>query len=218
MRASSCLQSSRSFQCVAVLVAGLLLAGFAGAPILRGIALFLIVEDSLERAAVIVALGGQTPFREMEAAKLYRAGLAPQVVIVGETPSAESEALRELGFKKRQAWELSREVLIQQGVPASAIIVLTIEAGGTLEELQAVYSAMTSKDAPVILVTSKFHTRRTRLTWQYVTAGRSQPIVRAATGDPFDPNHWWHRRSFTLSVVREYLGLVNYYAKFAVAP
>ena len=67
-------------------------------PILRGIASFLIVEDSLERAAAIVALAGQTPFREMEAAKLYRAGLAPQVVIVGEAPSAESEALRELGI------------------------------------------------------------------------------------------------------------------------
>jgi uncharacterized SAM-binding protein YcdF (DUF218 family) len=185
---------------------------------LRGIAAFLIVEDSLDRAAAIVALAGQTPFREMEAAKLYRAGWSPQVIIVGGAPSAETEALRELGFKQPQLWELSREVLIRQGVPASAIVVLTIKAGGTLEELQAVYSAMTSKDAPVILVTSKFHTRRTRLTWQYVTAGKSQPIVRAATGDPFDPNHWWQRRSFSLSVVREYLGLINYYARFAVAP
>ena len=198
-------------------MAGLLLAGFASGPILRGIALFLIVEDSLDRAAAIVPLGGQTPFREMEAAKLYRAGLAPQVVIVRAAPSAETEALRELGFETPEAWELSREVLIRQGVPASAIVVLAIKAGGTLEELQAVYSAMTSKDAPVILVTSKYHTRRTRLTWQYVTAGRSQPIVRAATGDPFDPNHWWHRRSFSLSVVHEYFGLVYYYARFLVA-
>jgi uncharacterized SAM-binding protein YcdF (DUF218 family) len=212
------LQKGRLFQCFAVLVAGLLLAGFARVPILRGIALFLIVEDPLEHAAAIVPLAGQTPFREMEAAKLFRAGLAPQVVIVQGAPNAESEALRDLGIRTRGGWDVSREVLIQQGVPASAIVVLTSKAGGTLEELQAVYSAMTSKDAPVILVTSKFHTRRTRLTWQYVTAGKSQPIVRAATGDPFDPNHWWQRRSFSLSVVREYLGLINYYARFAVAP
>ena len=99
------LQSGRLFQCVAVLVAGLLLAGFASGPILRGIALFLIVEDSLDRAAAIVPLGGQTPFREMEAAKLYRAGLAPQVVIVRAAPSAETEALRELGFETPEAWE-----------------------------------------------------------------------------------------------------------------
>ena len=109
-------------------------------------------------------------------------------------------------------------MLIRQGVPASAIVVLTIKAGGTLEELQAVYSAMTSKDAPVILVTSKFHTRRTRLTWRYVSAGRSQPIVRAASGGPFDPNQWWHKRSSVLFVIHEYLGLVYYYARFAVAP
>jgi uncharacterized SAM-binding protein YcdF (DUF218 family) len=77
---------------------------------------------------------------------------------------------------------------------------------------------MRSKDAPVILVTSKYHTRRARLTWQHVTAGKSQPIVRAATGDPFDPTDWWHHRRFALSVVHEYLGLVNYYGRFAVAP
>jgi uncharacterized SAM-binding protein YcdF (DUF218 family) len=206
------------FQCFAVLVASFLLAGFASAPVLRGIADFLIVEDSLEHATAIVPLGGQTPFREMEAAKLYRAGWAPQVVIVRTAPNAESEALRGLGIKERQDWELRREVLIRQGVPASAIVFLTMKADvGTLEELQAVYSAITSKDAPMILVTSKYHTRRTRLTWQYVTAGKSQPIVRAATGDPFDPNHWWHRRSFVSSVIHEYFGLVYYYARFLVA-
>jgi uncharacterized SAM-binding protein YcdF (DUF218 family) len=70
----------------------------------------------------------------------------------------------------------------------------------------------------VILVTSKYHTRRTRLTWNYVTGGRSQAIVRAASRDPFDPDRWWQQRSFALSVVREYLGLANYYAGFPIAP
>jgi len=212
------LPASLSLQCLGVLLVGILLAGLATAPILRGIADFLIVEDSLEHAAAIVALAGQVPFREIEAAKLYHAGMAPQVVIVRGGPNAESQALRDLGIRTRGGWELSREVLIRQGVPASAIVILTSKAGGTLEELQAVYSAMTSKDAPIILVTSKYHTRRTRLTWQHVTAGKSRPIVRAATGDPFDPNHWWQRRSFALSVVREYLGLINYCTRFAFSP
>jgi len=212
------LPASLSLQCLGVLLVGVLLAGLATAPILRGIADFLIVEDSLEHAAAIVALAGQVPFREIEAAKLYHAGMAPQVVIVRGGPNAESQALRDLGIRTRGGWELSREVLIRQGVPASAIVILTSKAGGTLEELQAVYSAMTSKDAPIILVTSKYHTRRTRLTWQHVTAGKSRPIVRAATGDPFDPNHWWQRRSFASSVVREYLGLINYCTRFAFAP
>ena len=69
-------RNSRRLQCVAVLLAGLLLVGFAHVPILREIASFLITEDSLQPAAAIVALGGDPPFREMEAAKLYRAGWA----------------------------------------------------------------------------------------------------------------------------------------------
>ena len=58
--------------CLSFVLAGLVLAGFGHVPVLREIASFLIVEDSLEPAAAIVPLGGQTPFREMEATKLYR--------------------------------------------------------------------------------------------------------------------------------------------------
>lgn len=209
---------SWKFKFCGVLLAVLLLTAFAYVLLLQQIGAFLIVEDSLRPATAIVALAGQTPFRELEAARLYRAGLAPQVIIVREAPDAEAAALQQLGIKKNQTWELSRAVLIQQGVPYSAIIIPLEEGIGTLEELEAVYTSLDTKTAPVILVTSKFHTRRTRLIWQYVTKGRSHPIVRGASGDPFDSNQWWQRRRFALAVVREYMGLANYYAGFPVAP
>ena len=209
-------RNSRRLQCVAVLLAGVLLVGFAHVPILREVASFLITENSLEPAAAIVPLGGQTPFREMEAARLYRAGWAPLIVLVPGARREEAHALQDLGIDVSESWELSREVLLQQGIPAAAILVSKDEAEGTLEELQAVYRALGSKDTPVILVTSKFHTRRTRLTWTYVTKGRSQGIVRATPRDPFDPSRWWRERRFVLAVVREYLGLINYYAGFPV--
>jgi uncharacterized SAM-binding protein YcdF (DUF218 family) len=279
------LKDNRAVRIIAILLSAILVAGFGHVPILREIASFLIVEDPLQPADAIIALGGQTPFREIEAARLYHAGLAPQIVIVREAPNAQSEALQHLGVKKVQEWELARAVLTQQGVPASAILIPKDEGVGTLEELQAAYAAVrrealgvrrtpnemkandesaSSGSAPqaasspssisrnvalasepsslpasqqpagnatnvnnpinasdalrVILVTSKYHTRRTRLIWQYVTAGRSQAIVRTASGDPFDPDRWWEQRSFALSVVREYLGLVNYYAGFPVTP
>ena len=208
----------RKLWCGGMLLAGLLLVGFAYVPILREVAAFLIIEDSLEPAAAIVALGGDPPFREMEAAKLYRAGWAPRVVIVRGARREESRTLQDMGIEVGETWELSREVLIRQGVPASAIVVPEEEAEGTIEELQAVYRAVGSKDTPAILVTSKYHTRRTRLTWHHVTAGRSRGIVRSSGQDPFDPTRWWRERRFVLSVVREYLGLINYYAGFPVGP
>jgi hypothetical protein len=85
-----------------------------------------------------------------------------------------------------------------------------------LEEFQAIVRALKPENRPVILVTSKYHTRRARLTWNYVTNGRSRAIVRIASQDPFDPTRWWREPRFVLAVVREYLGLVNYYAGFPV--
>ena len=201
-----------------VLLGAMLLVVFAHVPILRALGSFLIIEDPLQTAVAIVALGGQAPFREIEAAKLYHEGWAPLIFIVREAASDESKALAQLGIKKAPDWELSRDVLVRQGVPVSAIIFPKSEGRGTLEELQAVYQDLQSKDRPVILVTSKYHTRRVRLTCGYVTHGESASIIRAAEGDPFDPARWWRERRFVLSVVREYLGLINYYAGFPVAP
>ena len=126
----------------AVLLAAIVLVGAARVPIMREVASFLIVEDSLKPAAAIVALGGQAPFRQIEAARLYHAGWAPLVFVVQEGPSDEAEALRELGIQVVPEWELSRQVLLRRGVPASAIIVPEGKSSGTLEELQAVYAAL----------------------------------------------------------------------------
>jgi uncharacterized SAM-binding protein YcdF (DUF218 family) len=202
----------------AVLLAAIVLVGFAHAALFRGVGSFLIVEDRLEPAAAIVVLGGQLPFREMEAAKLYRDGWAPGVVIVRGARREEWKALQDLRIEVKEVWELSREVLIRQGVPPSAILVPEEEAEGTLEESQVAVRALKPANLPVILVTSKFHTRRARLTWNYVTEGRSKAIVRRVSSEmpAFFP--WWRERRFVLAVVREYLGLVNYYAGFPVTP
>ena len=123
------LRRSRTLRCAGVLLAATVLVGIAHAPILREIAAFLIIKDSLAPAAAIVALGGEPPFREMEAAKLYREGWAPRVVIVRGARREGSKALQNMGIDLGERWELSREVLIQQGVPVSAILVPEEEAG-----------------------------------------------------------------------------------------
>ena len=198
------------------LLVGMALVFLFREPLLRSVASMLIVQNPLEHAAAIVCLAGQTPFREMEAAKLYRAGWAPVVVVARELRREEWDALLKLGIALTESWELRREVLIREGVPSSAILVPEGEAEGTFEELKIVAWALHITTQPVILVTSKYHTRRTRLIWNHVTGGRSRAIMRLAESDPFDPARWWRQRRFILSVVREYLGLVNYWLGFPV--
>ena len=200
----------------ASLVAALGLVVLGYAPVLRWIGAILIVEDPLRPAAAIVVLGGHIPFRAMEGADLYRAGWAPRLVLVRGPQKEEQRALRTLGVTAPEEWEISREVLIRGGVPPAAILVPPEEGDGTDGELSVVAKALKPGNSPVILVTSKVHTRRVHLTWQYVTEGRSQGITRVARQDPFDPRIWWRERRFILEVVREYLGLVNYWMGFPV--
>jgi uncharacterized SAM-binding protein YcdF (DUF218 family) len=178
---------------------------------------FLVVEDPLRPAAAIVVLSGQSPFREIEAARLFAERWAPKVILIPAALWEEQKALSELGVKIPEAWEISREVLLKKGVPSSAIVIPKGRAEGTLEELKLAFNAIGSSAEPVILVSSKYHTRRVRLTWSYVTHGEPPSIVRAAEGDPFDPDRWWKERRFALSVVREYLGILHVYAGFPIA-
>ena len=210
--------SNRPLSYCAVLIGVVLLFAVGLAPLLRIMGSFLVVEDRLQPAAAIVVLGGQTPFREMEAARLFAQGWAPKLIVTPGALWEEEQALSELGIRVPEGWEISREVLLKKGVPSSAIIISKGRAEGTLEELKLAFNTIGPVNKPVILVSSKFHTRRVSLTWSYVTRGEPAAIVRAAEGDPFDSARWWRERRFVLSVVREYLGLINYYAGFPVAP
>jgi hypothetical protein len=77
---------------------------------------FLIVEEPLQPAAAIVVLGGQTPFREMEAARLFAQGWAPKLIVIPGALWEEQRALSELGISVPEGWEISRQssVRVQQ--------------------------------------------------------------------------------------------------------
>ena len=177
----------------------LLVVWQAHALFLQWIAAVLIVDDPLRPASAIVVLAGGPPFRALEAAELYRAGWAPHVVATGAV-----------------TWD--RDVLLAAGVPPSAIILTNGTPRATLEELQTVSRLVSAHNEPVILVTSKAHTRRTRLIWRHVTGQAASGIVRSARRDPFNPRLWWRERRLADDVVHEYLSLLNYCFGFPYRP
>jgi uncharacterized SAM-binding protein YcdF (DUF218 family) len=185
--------------------------------IFLGVGRWLVVEDPLVKAQAIVVLSGAMPLRALEAAKLYNQGYAPQIWL---THSAEpGETLEQMGISFAGEEVYNTRVLIHEGVAPQAIHVLEPPIVNTADEIKAVDAALSpEKTAAVILVTTKAHTRRTRLLWRKMTSGRRQAVVRAATTDPFDPAHWWRRTSDALDVVREILGLFNAWAGLPLRP
>jgi uncharacterized SAM-binding protein YcdF (DUF218 family) len=178
---------------------------------------WLVVEDPLVKAQAIVVLSGAMPLRAIEAAKLYREGYAPEIWL---THSAEpGETLEKMGITFSGENYYNRLVLIHEGVPAGAIHVLEPPIVNTVDEIKVAAAALKpGKDAAVIFVTTKVHTRRVRLLWHRIAPGQARAIVRAASADPFDPRHWWRTTSDALDVVREFLGLLNGWAGLPLHP
>ncbi|MGA9797828.1 MAG: YdcF family protein [Terriglobales bacterium] len=194
-----------------------LLVLVAGAIVFRGAGRWLRREDPLAHADVIFVLSGGLPQRVVEASKIYAMGYAPEVWL--SRPYGPTDELAKLGVHFYSEEDYNREILIQQGVPETAIHILPLPVVNTEEELQEVGNEMRRNGKKtIILVTSPQHTRRTWTIWQKLEGGDLKAIVRAANDDPFDPDHWWRNTRDVFSVVRETLGLVNAWAGLPVPP
>jgi uncharacterized SAM-binding protein YcdF (DUF218 family) len=190
--------------------------------ILAAIAFFtvgrwLVVEDPLEKAAAIAVLSGRMPVRALEAAKLYREGYAPEVWLTHSTEPGRT--LISLGIPFYGEEYYNKLILLHEGVPEQTICILEPPIVNTADEIKVIGAALARTGHPsVIIVTTKPHTRRVRLLWRRLAPGNGRAIVRAASGDSFDPAHWWRDTGNALDVVREVLGLLNAWAGLPLRP
>jgi uncharacterized SAM-binding protein YcdF (DUF218 family) len=184
---------------------------------LSGIPSWLVVADPLAKAQAVVVLGGELPFRAMEAAALYQQGWAPEVWLTRGKAPAEEAALARLGLEVGGAQVINRLVLERLEVPTHAIRLLDEGVQNTVEEVQLIARELGRMGASrVILVTSKPHSRRLRATWGALVGDEPQAVVRYATDDPYDPTRWWRQTRDALAVSREVFGLMNVWAGFPV--
>jgi uncharacterized SAM-binding protein YcdF (DUF218 family) len=188
-----------------------------GAAVFRNAGHWLVREDPLGKADVIVVLSGGLPFRGEGAASIYKSGYAPAVWV--SKPSGPQEELAALGIHFVGEEEYNREILVQEGVPDSAIQIFPDAIANTQEEVEEIARGM-RRDGKhtVIIVTSPQHTRRVKALWRKLVGDDPRVIVRAAPDDPFDADHWWRNTQDVLAVVRESLGLLNVWSGLPVRP
>jgi len=183
----------------------------------RGAGRWLTRQDPLARADVIVALSGGLPYRAEAAAALYKQGYAPEVWI--SKPEGPQENLSALGIQFTGEEQYNREIAVKLGVPETAIEILPDFVINTEQEILEIPREMrrTGKHS-VIIVTSPEQTRRVRALWRTLAGSDLTLIVRVASEDPFDADHWWTNTRDTFSVVREFLGLANLWLGLPVRP
>ena len=195
----------------AVLGALALLALSAGLVLILGVGHWLVKEDSLQKANAIAVLSGNFPARALEAASLYRKGYAADIWLTHPCPP--SDALTQMGIHFPCESDFNYQVLRRQGVPAKAIHVLDSPVINTSDELDVISSALQQKkNASVIVVTNKAHTRRVHELWNRFDSSRGKAIVHGIANDSFDASAWWTSTEDTHQVIHEILGMINVWA------
>ena len=193
----------------ALLVAVLVLGGAWAVP---RAGRYLVVDDPLVKADAILVLAGTSAERWLEAVDLYRDGWAPRIVL-SRGPVDEAELLlRRQVIRFPILAELSRDAMLQMKVPASAIMIVPDDVDNTAQEAAALHRvAVTARWRAVIVVTSKYHTRRTVFAFARELQGTGvTAIVRGSRYDTFDPERWWTRRADFRAVTSELQKLLAY--------
>jgi len=185
----------------------------AGAYVFLRAGAWLVREDPLKNVSAVVVLTGGLPDRALGAAEIYRQTNAKQVWLT--RPRQPAAAMQQLDLPYSGEEQYSRMVLVAKGVPVDSIRVLAASVNNTADEMAGIRDELRAQPtATVVVVTSKAHTRRVRRIWWNVagTGERDRLLIRASPHDSFDPEHWWSTTDSALSVVREYLGLMNAWA------
>lgn len=167
-------------------------------PLLTSVGRFLIVQDRLERADMIIVLsGGRGDERVRQAAELYQQGYAPLVLLSG---GEETAGISVPEILRRQALAL--------GIPPDALL-SEPDSTSTAEQARFLRPLLEPRGIRrAIIVTSSYHTRRTRRLFRRAFAGsgidlRVYPVQR----DVFNPDGWWTRDQDTETLVIEYIKL-----------
>jgi len=186
----------------------LLLAVFLLAVVaFRGAGSFLSNPARVPKSAdIILALGGDNGDRVAVAARLYRMGFAPRVMLTG---LENGPAITRPSYLN---WRV--QFLYDAGVPRQAVV-LEARAGNTWEEAVNTLALLKRHDwQRVIVVSDPPHMRRLHCVWSKVFAGSDKEFILVDSG-PFwwDSTRWWSNGQSGPFVVMEYIKLAYFFFK-----
>lgn len=189
----------------------LLIAFFAsavGATIGLGyVAEWLSVADRPQKSDAIVVLAGNYA-RPFQAADLYRGGYAGKIYVSVPARGEDFRLLDEAGIAFPREEAVSREVLLKKGVPASAIEYFGKDSISTAAEAKAAQALFAGRAPKLLVVTSPYHLRRTRMTFADALPGADIRVI-ATSYDPF-PLAWWKDQNAARNVLLE-LAKITFY-------
>lgn len=191
-----------------VVLAGLILYHAA---LLTALGKLWTVDETLTKADAIVVLGGGVQTRPFAAAKLYREGFAPKVIVI----NVERSPTDQMGLTLPES-QLITDVLLREGVPGDAITLVGENVSSTYEEALAVSDWLKQTGARHLLVpTESFHTRRVNWIFKKVLHSIGTDVqVKAVEPGSYHYTDWWQTEKGLIEFQNEVIKFAYYLIKF----
>lgn len=203
------------FKRLVILLLAAVLLWFLRGLFLRGLASFLVVSEEPRTSQVILVLSGESPARMLGAWDLFQKRYSPFILLTRGPRYRAEEELSRRGIAYANTAEMDRQLLVRLGAPESDVVVLPDSVSSTLEEAMAVKSYFKGKPlGTILLVTSRYHSRRARMLFNRVFEGQVEIVSVPTPYDEFEINDWWGNRLNTKQVFSEYQKLIFYRLQF----
>ncbi len=184
--------------------------------VLRSLGYFLVFEQELQKADVIVVLNGRDTERSLAAVDLYKGGYANLIILAqgSKQPGCDE-------FWKRVGNKFDGKIFFQRaieamGIPENSFKVIGDGVSSTYDEAKATKRFMRQNGyKSILLVTSKWHSKRAYLTFKSALKNDGIKVtVHPSNYDTFNPDAWWKNEIDAEEVFGEYVRLTYYILSF----
>jgi uncharacterized SAM-binding protein YcdF (DUF218 family) len=155
--------------------------------------------------------------RPFEAARLYREGYAPKILIM----QVKIESKEQMGLARSET-DVAHDILTRQGVPASAIEVIGHQVSSTYEESLALKEWVGKNNAAnpgthlrLLLPTDLFHSRRVAWIFNRQLKGSGATlVVEAMPEEKYNALDWWKHEEGLIAFQNEVIKYFYYRFKY----
>jgi uncharacterized SAM-binding protein YcdF (DUF218 family) len=180
--------------------------------LLKKLGYFLIFEQNPQKADVIVVLNGRDTERSLAAVDLYNKGYSNLIVMSRGAKQPGSEE-----FWKRVGDNFNEKIFFQKtiegmGIPEKSFQFIGNGVSSTYDEALATREFLKKNGyKSILLVTSKWHSKRAYLTFRSALKNDGiEIVIQPSRYDAFRPDGWWKNENDAELVFYEYIRLIYY--------
>ena len=170
---------------------------------------WLDIGEAPVKSDAVFVLFGNNDTRPYVAAALYNAGYANEILMASFNPTVSSK-------QEYPGHEIYRRVFLNRGVPQDRIHILGEQITNTMNESAVLGEYLDLHPAATVtVVTSHYHTRRTRWSFRlHFGSGAKRLRYVSAPEDDFSADDWWlYPKGFEM-VGMEYIKIVGYWVMY----